>query len=127
MNSKRKNLEFHSHSLESNFPNGKCFVSENSLTWIGELIPTPLSRTYEIKIEYEVFKEPKVKILSLGLKIPNVKSEIHMYEDGSLCLYYNKERKEWRHCMSLATSIIPWICEWLYFYEIWLVTRKWCG
>jgi len=127
MNSKRKNLEFHARSLELRFPNGKCNVSDNNLTWIGELSPTPLSRTYEIKIEYEVFKKPKVKIISLGLTIPYIKSEIHMFEDGSLCVYYNTERKEWNHDMALATSIVPWTCEWLYFYEIWVTTRKWCG
>lgn len=128
MNSKRENLKFHADSLKSHFSEGKCSVSDNSnLTWIGELSPTPMSRTYEIKIEYEVFKEPQVRVMSFGLIIPNIKSDIHMYNDGSLCLYYNEKRKEWNHRMALATSIVPWTCEWLYFYEIWLVTRKWCG
>ena len=63
----RKNLEFHARSLESSFPDGECSISGNKLVWIGELKPKPLSRTYEIKIEYEAFKEPEVRILSLKM------------------------------------------------------------
>lgn len=127
MNSKMENLKFHADSLMLHFPDWECRISGDLLTWIGKLRPTPMSRTYEIKIEYEVFKEPRVRIMSLGLIIPNIRSEIHMYNDGSLCLYYNEKRKEWHHKMALAISIVPWTCEWLYFYEIWLVTRKWFG
>jgi hypothetical protein len=29
--------------------------------------------------------------------------------------------------MPLAMTVIPWISEWLYFYELWLVTGEWLG
>lgn len=29
--------------------------------------------------------------------------------------------------MLIADTYIPWAIEWLYYYEIWLVTGEWCG
>lgn len=124
MNAERKHLESHAHSLNSDFPKGECSISGNTLTWIGELSPTYLTKVYKVKIEYKAFERPRVKILTLGLRIPVIKTDIHMFKDSSLCLYHNKE---WNYNKELAKSIIPWICEWLYFYEVWLVTHKWCG
>lgn len=41
-----------------------------------------------------------------------------------ICLY---RYREFTKDKFLANTIIPWTVEWLYFYEIWLATREWCG
>jgi hypothetical protein len=49
-----------------------------------------------------------------------------MYDQERLCLY-RPHRREWTPAMMIANTIIPWISEWLYFYELWLVTGEWLG
>jgi hypothetical protein len=29
--------------------------------------------------------------------------------------------------MSIADTVLPWTTEWLYHYEIWLITGEWTG
>lgn len=29
--------------------------------------------------------------------------------------------------MLIANTIVPWAVEWLFFYEVWLVTGEWGG
>ncbi|MDP9848099.1 hypothetical protein [Streptosporangium lutulentum] len=29
--------------------------------------------------------------------------------------------------MLLARTILPWTCEWLLHYELWLITGRWAG
>lgn len=124
MNRKRKHLDFHASSLRTDFPEGQCNISDNDvLIWEGELQASPLSRIYKIKIRYEAYEKPIVTIRSYGLKIPYLKHDIHMYNNGDLCLFY----KEWNPEMAMSKFIVPWICEWLYFYEHWCVTGQWLG
>ena len=40
------------------------------------------------------------------------------------CLCYGDE---FASDMLIADTYIPWAIEWLYYYEIWLVTGEWCG
>jgi hypothetical protein len=44
----------------------------------------------------------------------------------SLCLYDPRTR-EWEGEMPIATKIIPWACEWLFYYEHWLIDGVWAG
>ena len=93
------------------------------LTWKAPLQPTPLSRKYVVRISYKLSEPPKVKVISeldtrAGGRLP------HVYRDGTLCLYSSSE---WRPDMFIADSIVPWTCEWLLHYELWLATGEWFG
>jgi hypothetical protein len=48
----------------------------------------------------------------------------HVFPGDRLCLHFSGE---WRADQSIATTIMPWISEWLFHYEIWKVTGKWHG
>jgi hypothetical protein len=48
----------------------------------------------------------------------------HTYSDDTLCLHLGGQ---WRPTMLIAQTTVPWISEWLYYYEIWLVTGQWHG
>ena len=55
-----------------------------------------------------------------GLSLPHVWN----HEKQVLCLF---QEGDWRPGLRLADSIVPWASEWLFFYEIWLVTGEWDG
>lgn len=113
-------------NLKSNFPDSRSSIKRNELKWVGEITPTILSRTYTVQIIFKLSKSPKIRILKPVLNIPEGEELPHVYYDGSLCLYYPKW-KEWDSTMLLVDTIVPWISEWLFHYEIWLSTGKWCG
>src|SRR5690606_39815126 len=52
----------------------------------------------------------------------------HVYSTPKqqLCLYYPKE-KEWNTGMYYVHTLIPWACEWLCHYELWVSTGIWHG
>ena len=91
--------------------------------------PTPLSASYDIRLEYKVGYHPNIFVVNKKLELyPGKKNLPHVYstEKQWLCLYYRKA-SEWTSQEIIADTIIPWISEWLYFYEFWLATGKWFG
>lgn len=118
-------------SLKHAFPG--CSVTRNkeeSLIWTHILTPTPLSKSYKVKLRYERNKgvkfsvvEPRPLPLAKGKKyLPHVYST----PDQRLCLYY-PNGFEWNVEMLYTRTIIPWAVEWLYHYEIWVGTGEWHG
>ena len=75
-----------------------------------------------LEITYPQGKRPRVAILTLGpgdTKLPHV-------FDGQKSIYvYTAD--EWTSSMLVAETILPWISQWLYFYEVWALTGKWLG
>jgi hypothetical protein len=47
-----------------------------------------------------------------------------VYSSGDLCLYLPGE---WNESMLLAATILPWTSQWLFYYELWLITGHWMG
>ncbi|HEV7300645.1 MAG TPA: hypothetical protein VGN72_14870 [Tepidisphaeraceae bacterium] len=90
----------------------------------GQLQPTPINDIYTVRIEYRVGGKPKAWVESpeLQRRKPDERQP-HTYMHGDLCLYYADFTSE---CV-LATTIVPWIMHWLFFYESWLVTGEWQG
>ncbi len=119
------------NSLKSRFPNAEySFERGKIITWKAILQPSPLSNQYQVKMIYERGKYPKAFVLDpKPLKL--FKGEIllpHVYstKEQQLCLFY-PDGKEWHGGKLLIRTIIPWISEWLYFYELWLSCGIWLG
>jgi hypothetical protein len=55
-----------------------------------------------------------------GEKVP------HTCAENEPCLFYATYR-EWSPEMPIAMTIIPWLLEWLLYYEAWLATGEWLG
>lgn len=91
--------------------------------WTGTLQPTVESAFYRVRLLHEPQRDPKVWVAS-----PKLHAEApHRWpDDGRLCLYWWREWR-WGPQESLAATIIPWTAFWLYYYELWLVTREWLG
>lgn len=92
------------------------------------------SSEYVIKIKQEtVYSIPKVFVLCPKLKTYSNKSIPHTYgmqkikgkEYLQICPFYPEE--DWNNTMIIADTVLLWSIEWFYFYEIWLVSGKWCG
>lgn len=90
--------------------------------WRGTLQPRQLSPKYRVAVRYKLSSHPTVNVISPAL----VSRTPHLWNDGSLCLYYPKE-KPWQADMLIAQTIIPWTALWLYYYELWLDTGRWLG
>jgi len=53
-------------------------------------------------------------------------SRTHVYKNGVLCLYYPPD-DGLKNTDLISKKIIPWVAEWLLYYEIFLLTGKWKG
>lgn len=95
--------------------------------WIGELRPGDASHSYKVGISYRLRQAPVVHVLKPELcRRASGEDVPHCYRDGSLCLYYPRNR-EWTPRAAIAETIVPWTCEWLHFYELWHATGEWLG
>jgi hypothetical protein len=66
---------------------------------------------------------PKPLALARGKKfLPHVYST----PQQRLCLYY-PNGIEWNVGMLYTATLIPWACEWLCHYELWVTTGTWHG
>ena len=112
----KKELEAHYDFLDCQF---KSIKGRLTLIVTGTYSQTGVNYTY--KVIYNGVEPPKVWILSPTI----VNDPPHVYKDKSLCLYYPPEQ-HWRFGAScLYSHIIPWVHEWILFYEIWLIIGKW--
>lgn len=101
-------------------------ISHNQHNLILHITPTEVSRTYCVKIELSQNKAPKVYVLSPNLADENKdKCPPHIYslEKGIICLFLPREISVYEN----YSKIVPWISEWLMFYESWVITGNWYG
>ena len=110
--------------VKTTFPGlERSFGRDKAVTWEGDLQPTPDSPRYRLRVEYHLGGPPRVVVLSPPLR-PGAP---HLYDDGSLCLYWPGEWL-WRTSdKSIAKTVIPWAAFWLFYYELWSVTGEWLG
>ena len=113
-------------NLKGLFPTSSISIQRNRLVWEVDLLPTPLSELYTVRLRYKLAKPPKIEVLKPELIVPQGKRLPHTYSGDRLCLYYPGSG-DWRGDMLLSKTIVPWISEWLYYYELWLVTGEWYG
>ena len=113
-------------SLKKLFPNSVGEVKQGVLQWSNYFTPTPMSDKYKIKLTLKEKSTPKVYVVEPVLNIPEGKRLPHVYPGNRLCLYA-PHYKQWDANLYLVDTIIPWISEWLFYYELWLVTGEWSG
>ncbi|ORM35558.1 hypothetical protein BFL43_09430 [Williamsia sp. 1135] len=84
-----------------------------------------MSIAYTVGIRYTHRRRPRVTVLTPELETRPLEPLPHIYPGNELCLYYGNEFDGSKDL--IATTIVPWASEWLYFYEQWLFTGKWLG
>lgn len=117
-------------ALKRDYSFGSMKITGDQLTWEGILKSSPIGDEYLIKVLYKKNDVPKIFVLEpKNLKLPEGKTNLmHVYDHDKqrLCLYY-PNAKEWNSTKTIASTIMPWTIEWLYHYEMWLITGDWTG
>lgn len=88
----------------------------------GTLQPSSLHQIYSVEIVYTLGRSPRCRILSPAID----ENAPHTFDDNSLCTFY-PDSVNWNKSMRLSETVVPWICDWIFQYEIWKVTKKWNG
>lgn len=106
------------------FPTFQCeIVKPGHAIFTGKLKPKENSHYYTILVDYKYKSIPRVYVIEPAILV----NAPHIYpDDRSLCLFYQPDRS-YSSRSYIADTIIPWTCEWLYFYEEWLETGVWWG
>ncbi len=113
-------------ALQRAFPESNGRVRRNRLYWSAVLQPTGISEFYDIELTYSLEMPPKVFVQAPKLQTRDNEKIPHRYPDCSLCLYLPRNG-EWNSSMYVAETTVPWACEWLFHYELWLATGEWLG
>lgn len=106
------------------------FCRKQGLVWRYDTQPTPVSRTYEVRIDYKLDKPPSIFILKPNLRdlAGNNREIPHLYSQTKqqLCLY-KPDKGEWSSKMLLSEVLLPWVELWLFYFEDWLTSDEWKG
>ena len=116
-------LSYQKYHLKKQFNTLKTNIVDGVLVTKGTLRPTEDCDEYKIRIEYLPGIQPRVYIKSHDLE--NI-ADIHLYKEGFLCLFDPSETK-WKDTNKLSEYTVPWVVEWIMYYEIWKLTGKWEG
>jgi hypothetical protein len=131
-------------AMEAQWPQMRLKARENSAAlWEGVLAPD--KREHLVRIYYRAplvlehltahDVQPRVQIIRPLLErhpdyeegpIPHVYWSRNFPDLPYLCLF-DPARGEWSTDDLLAHTTVFWAAEWLYFYEGWLVIKKWRG
>ena len=104
-------------------------VGKDNFYVIMNIMPSPNSDCYKVKISYRYGYRPQAILLSPPLQQYNGEYPHHIYSrnpDGtaSLCVFH-PDKDEWNSNVPIATSFIPWVSTWLNTYEYWMITGEW--
>ncbi len=111
--------------IEKQFECFKCFIKSHGQSMLckGSLQPLDYIEPYQIEIIQYPGRSPKVFIRSPKIEY---NPKIHMYKEGNLCLYYPPDFN-WKANTSVAAYTIPWVNEWIIYYELYKISGVWKG
>lgn len=81
---------------------------------------------YYIEFNYSPFNEFRYDRIFIKDKSIPYNDKIHLYRDMSLCLYHPVIDKPILQIIPLY-KMIPWITEWIIFYNQWKIYGVWLG
>ncbi len=114
-----------------NLPGAKLEYQGRELHFQCELSPGNYGRVYRCLFVVKPGDVPDVYVLNPDLYLLAKGRGIpHIYASKAagtrLCLWWPKAR-EWAPQLKLGDTYIPWTVEWLYYFELWLVSGEWTG
>jgi len=111
-------------ALRSVVPDSRARLTPRRLIWRGQVRPSQQSQTYELHLVAYPRRPPRITVTAPALRPDDDGRLPHVYHDGSLCV---SQPGDWRPHMLFTATYLPWACEWLLYYELWLVTNLWFG
>lgn len=120
-------LQRQAESVRKQWPDLSIRIRKSTLEIEGKIQPTPLTLSYRFRLKYSVGSAPKIWILEPKLLTEKNGQKLeHVYRpDERPCVFH--PAIDWTSRTYLGTTVIPWLSEWLFFYEIWLATDEWLG
>ena len=116
--------------IRTEFPEIKVLKSGwDNFEIVVQIRPTAISELYDVKIVYTENKWVKIFVINKTLELAENRTKLPHVCDSQkqqLCLY-SPSKKEWNAHNYIIDTIIPWVSEWLYYYELWLPEGKWLG
>lgn len=92
-----------------------------------KLRPDVFSKEYNVRFVFNgrlsvYVAGEKLRIASNRKKLP------HVFDNDlqHICLY-GEGGENWSVNKSIASVVVPWASEWLYYYEMWLIDGQWRG
>lgn len=97
----------------------------------AQIKPSINSDTYTVCFCYFIGGKIDVWVEGLlqkgnGIVPPHIYHKNVKEDKVKLCLYMPNYH-EYDSNKLLTANILPWTCEWLYFYELFLITKNWFG
>lgn len=111
---------------EEHFDWVKFHINSQDKLLMGKGILNSGNRKYEIFILYSPFYSNRYDRIYINDKSIKYNKAIHLYSDLSLCLYHPKIDQPLFKKIPLF-KMIPWISEWIVFYEQWKKYGVWLG
>ncbi len=139
-----KTIEQQIRAMQFQWPGFRLVAQKpGEAVWEGTLAPD--KRRHVVRVRYRVpgvlenislkNAQPRVQVIAPLLE-PHPDYEegpfphVYVNDDDSakpyLCLF-SPELREWDANDLIADTTVFWASEWLYFYEGWLITKKWRG
>lgn len=107
-------------------PNFNYHVRGGELVGHASMQPAPHCESYSFQLRYRVGQNPKIVILEPRLRLRDDQDRIpHTYGENEPCLF--RPGVDWSKEDSIATTVIPWLATWLFYYEVWHATGEWYG
>lgn len=112
--------------VERHFDWLQLYINYDAKSLIGRGQLNIGSKTYIILLSYSPFHSYRYDRIYIKDRTIKYNKEIHLYGDLSLCLYHPIIDKPVFQIIPLF-KIIPWISEWIVFYEQWKKYGVWLG
>ncbi len=119
-------LSCEKYLVESNFDWIELTISEKDKSLIGKGKLIIGSKSYGILLSYSPFHTHRYDRIYIDGATIKFSNSVHLYHDMSLCLYHPRIDKPLFKPVHLY-KMIPWIAEWIVFYEEWKKYGVWLG
>ncbi|MGQ3015003.1 MAG: hypothetical protein ACT6QS_14935 [Flavobacteriales bacterium] len=112
--------------VEEHFDWVKFHINTQDKLLIGKGVLNSGNKKYEIFILYSPFYNNRYDRIYINDKSIKYNKAIHLYSDLSLCLYHPTIDQPLFGKIPLF-KMLPWISEWIVFYEQWKKYGVWLG
>lgn len=111
---------------ESNFEWIRLKIDERKKSLVGTGSLALGNNIYKVSLSYSPFYRYRYDRIYVNDKSIKFNHNIHLYSDLSLCLYHPILDKPFLKTITLY-RMIPWISEWIIFYQQWKKYGIWLG
>lgn len=112
--------------IDTNFEWIKLTIDERNRSLSGRGLLVSGNKSYKISLSYSPFYRYRYDRIYINDSSIKFNHNIHLYSDLSLCLYHPIFDKPFLKPITLY-KMIPWISEWIIFYQQWKKYGVWLG